>query len=131
MSLWIKLGVLAAAGLACLALLAVEIGPVVKGLGVYEGEEQQRAHPVEHADRRRGILDEGVGHADADIGLPWNWRIGPARAAAVGTECPCDQEVTKGAEGFSPQRSRGTKKKLCFVVFVTSFLRGKNLRSLR
>jgi hypothetical protein len=57
-------------------LLPVEVLPVVVDLGIDHGEEQQRAHPVEHADRRVGVLDEGVGRADADIGLAAHHGLG-------------------------------------------------------
>lgn len=44
MSLWIKLGVLAAAGLACLALLAVEIGQLGGAAGAFTDTYQVVAH---------------------------------------------------------------------------------------
>ena len=57
-------------------LLPVQVLPVLVELGVDHREEAQRAHLVEDADRRLDLLQQRVGGADADIGLPADHGLG-------------------------------------------------------
>ena len=50
--------------------LTVEVFPTRIDFRIDDGEEQKRRHAVEHADRGVGILDEGIGCPNPDIGLP-------------------------------------------------------------
>ena len=73
MSLWIKLGVLAAAGLACLALLAVEIGQLGGAAGAFTDTYQVVAH-----------FDDATGVTPNDEVRLAGVRIGKVSGVSVG-----------------------------------------------
>ena len=76
------------------------------------GTEDAIGNPAP-AGARVVMLDAAVAAlsiADADIGLPWNWRIGPARVAA-GDPINLAIEFTpegRGLRPYSPAHLRGT-----------------------